>query len=237
MARRKRTTPTVLLALVLMAAAGWFLAPDLLDQLNLPAPGQAEQNTAPGGRILVPAGQDAAVAGGWADDAAAAAELGGSIDYGTIDPVTGQRSGVVATLVPAMIAAADDDRLGSPAKSSIRPPGFEELPQRNRARGHLLGRQFGGSGDLPENLVALYQTRANSPVMRDYENAIAAAVEAGETIRYEILPVYTAPDATGAPGEVRLRATGDRGFDLDVTVANTPDAEVDERIPLPASAG
>ena len=43
------------------------------------------------------------------------------------------------------------------------------------SRGHLLGRQLGGSGEVAGNLVALYQRRANSPVMRDYESAVAEA--------------------------------------------------------------
>ncbi len=68
---------------------------------------------------------------------------------------------------PAMAAAAAHDELGSAANPDIRPPGLNELPARNRARAHLLGRQLGGSGDLQANLVALYQTRANTPGMRD----------------------------------------------------------------------
>src|SRR5215204_4085410 len=54
------------------------------------------------------------------------------------------------------------------------------LPARNRARAHLLGRQLGGTGELPANLVALYQTRANTPVMRDYETTVAEAAHTGE---------------------------------------------------------
>jgi hypothetical protein len=105
---------------------------------------------------------------------------------------------------------------------------LDQLPARNRARAHLLGRQLGGSGDLPANLVALYQTRANTPVMRDYESAVADAVRAGETVRYRVRPRYPSPGFEGAPSAIRITAAGDRGFRLDVTIANTPQATVTE---------
>ncbi|HYT25882.1 MAG TPA: DNA/RNA non-specific endonuclease, partial [Actinomycetota bacterium] len=136
---------------------------------------------------------------------------------------------------PAMVAAAARHELGSAAASTIRPPGFDRLPARNRARGHLLGRQLGGSGDLPANLVALYQARANTPVMRDYETAVAEAVRAGETIRYTVRPGYPGPTANGAPSTIRITAAGNHGFRLDVTIANTPEAAVSETIPPPAT--
>jgi DNA/RNA non-specific endonuclease len=169
-------------------------------------------------------------ADGPADNRAAIRRLGGTVDYGRVNPATGQRSGIRATITPAMVAAAAEDELGSAADPSIRPPGYDRLPARNRARGHLLGRQLGGSGDLAANLVALYQTRANSPVMRDYETAVAEAVEAGETVRYAVRPVYPGRAANGAPNAIRITATGDRGFRLDVAVANTPEAAVEETI-------
>ncbi|WP_420824947.1 DNA/RNA non-specific endonuclease [Symmachiella dynata] len=49
----------------------------------------------------------------------------------------------------------------------------------NRARGHLLGDQLGGSGNEVRNLDTLEQNAANSPVMRGYEAAIRQAVEGG----------------------------------------------------------
>jgi hypothetical protein len=161
-----------------------------------------------------------------ADNRAAIGRLGGKVDYGHIDPATGQRSGVSATITPAMVAAAAHDQLGSAADPDIRPPGLDQLPARNRARAHLLGRQLGGTGDLPANLVALYQTRANTPVMRDYETMVAEAVRAGETIRYKVRPIYPSPSYQGAPSAIRITAIGNRGFRLDVTIANTPQATV-----------
>jgi hypothetical protein len=162
------------------------------------------------------------------DNRAAIARLGGRVEYGHVDPATGQRSGVSATITPAMVAAAAEDKLGSAADPDIRPPGLDQLPARNRARAHLLGRQLGGSGDLPANLVALYQTRANTPVMRDYETAVAEAVRAGETVRYTVRPRYPSPTFHGAPSAIGISATGNHGFHLQVTIANTPEAAVKE---------
>jgi hypothetical protein len=204
-----------LLLVVLVIGVGWLL----VDRGAPPGPpGEAQRPPR---------------ADGPADNRAAIRRLGGAVDYGRVDPATGQRSGVTATITAAMVDAAAEDELGSAADPAIRPPGFDRLPARNRARGHLLGRQLGGSGDLEANLVAMYQTRANTPVMRDYETTVAEAVQAGETVRYAVRPVYASRTSNGAPSAIRLTASGDRGFRLDVTVANTPQAAVDEAIPPP----
>jgi DNA/RNA non-specific endonuclease len=167
-------------------------------------------------------------AGSDEEDARAAERYGGVINYGHVDRATGQRSGITATITAEMIKAAERDALGSEPRSSIRPPGFDKLPQRNRARGHLLGRQLGGSGDVASNLVALYQRAANSPVMRDYETLVANAAEAGETVEYEVRPIYDGKSDRGAPKSIRIIASGDRGLRLDVEIANTPEADVKE---------
>ena len=200
----------LLLVVVLVAGIGYLL----VQRGVLPAP--------PGPMRQFPE------ADGSADNSDAIARLGGAVDYGQVNPITGQRSGVRATISPAMVAAAARDELGSAADPDIRPPGLDELPARNRARAHLLGRQLGGSGDLPANLVALYQTRANTPVMRDYESAVAEAVRAGETIRYSVRPRYPSATFNGAPSAIRITATGNHGFHLDVTIANTPEATTKE---------
>jgi hypothetical protein len=206
----------VLLLVVLVIGVGW-----LLVERGAPpgSPGEARRPPR---------------AEGPADNRAAIRRLGGAVDYGRVDPATGQRSGVTATITAAMVAGAAEDELGSAADPDVRPPGFDRLPARNRARGHLLGRQLGGSGDLEANLVALYQTRANSPVMRDYESAVADAAQAGETIQYTVRPLYRSRTSDGAPRAIRITASGDAGFRLDVTVANTPQATVTEAVPPPA---
>jgi DNA/RNA non-specific endonuclease len=206
-----------LLVVVLVAGIGYLL----IQRGVLPAP---PTRTRPAPEADRPA-----------DNSAAIARLGGKVDYGHIDPATGQRSGVRATITPAMVAAAAHDQLGSAADPGIRPPGLDQLPARNRARAHLLGRQLGGTGDLPANLVALYQTRANTPVMRDYETTVAEAVRAGETIRYTVRPIYPSPGSRGAPSAIRITASGNHGLQLDVTIANTPQAPVKETAAASAS--
>jgi hypothetical protein len=210
--RRRGPLGYLLLAVVVAGVA--FL---LVDRGVLPAP------PIPGD--LLPGGGDG--------NRAAIRRLGGDVDYGRVQPGTGQRSGIRATITPAMVAAAARDELGSPADPDIEPPGLDRLPARNRARGHLLGRQLGGTGDLAANLVALYQTRANSPVMRDYETAVAEAAADGETIRYAVRPVYRSRTADGPPSALRITADGDRGFRLDVTIANTAEAPVKETVAPP----
>jgi hypothetical protein len=206
----RRSGLSYLLVVVLVAGIGYLL----IQRGVLPAP--------PNPTLPSPE------ADGPADNSAAIGRLGGRVQYGHIDPATGQRSGVSATITRAMVVAAGHDELGSAADQGIRPPGLDQLPERNRARAHLLGRQLGGTGDLPANLVALYQTRANTPVMRDYETAVAEAARAGETVRYTVRPRYPSPSSDGAPSAIRITAVGDRGFHLQVTIANTPEATVKE---------
>jgi hypothetical protein len=207
--RRSRSLSS-LLVVVLVAGVGYLL----IQRGIFPAP---PGPTRPSPEADTPA-----------DNRAAIGRLGGKVDYGHVDPATGQRSGVSATITPAMVAAAAHDRLGSAADPNIRPPGLDQLPARNRARAHLLGRQLGGTGELPANLVALYQTRANTPVMRDYETTVAEAVRAGQTVRYTVRPIYPSPSHRGVPNAIRITAIGDHGFRLQVTIANTPQATVQQ---------
>jgi len=207
--RRSRSLD-YLLAVVLVVGIGYLL----LQRGVLPFPPEATRPSPE--------------ANGGGNNSAAIGRLGGAVEYGHVEGATGQRSGVSATITPAMVAAAARDQLGSAADPDIRPPGLDQLPARNRARAHLLGRQLGGTGDLPANLVALYQTRANTPVMRDYESAVAEAARAGEVIRYTVDPRYPSATFEGAPSAIRITASGDHGFRLNVTIANTPQAAVTE---------
>lgn len=56
-------------------------------------------------------------------------------------------------------------------------------------RGHLLGKQLGGSGTDRRNLVPLY-TGVNSPYMRDFENEVATRIKGGDTIWYSTQAHY-----------------------------------------------
>ncbi len=106
---------------------------------------------------------------------------------------------------------------GSSAAQRIRPPGFGGR-EAGHARGHLLDNQLGGSGTDPRNLVTMFQTPANSPAMRGFENQVRAAVEAGQVVDYWAIPVYQGSNLT--PVGVTLRARGSGGFSLDVSIIN-----------------
>ncbi|MFJ8112136.1 LamG-like jellyroll fold domain-containing protein [Streptomyces sp. NPDC096132] len=74
------------------------------------------------------------------------------------------------------------------------PINWEHIPQgyyggKVLHRGHLLGRQLGGDGDDLRNLVPLYAD-INTPLMRGYEDALAARLQTGETIYYQVIPHY-----------------------------------------------
>jgi DNA-entry nuclease len=67
-------------------------------------------------------------------------------------------------------------------------------------------------------LVTLYQNPVNSPVMRDFDTSVRKAVEAGETVNYQAIPIYQGDNLI--PSGVTLHAKGSGGFNLDVTILN-----------------
>jgi DNA-entry nuclease len=228
--RRANVNPITLVVTLVVLAGLWLVGGDVIRSLP-PSIGRSLPDLhAPNIGTNPPGGGGGSGASSGDDDLAhntkAIKLLGGSVDYGHINATTGQRSGIVATITPKMVASAADHKVGSEPDEDIRPPGFEQLSSRNRSRGHLFGRQLGGSGEVAANLVALYQSRANSPVMRDYETMVADAVRRGETVRYQVKPLYDSPGDKGAPRAVHLVAVGNHGFKLDVQIANTPQAPV-----------
>jgi hypothetical protein len=134
----------------------------------------------------------------------------GYIIFGELDEL-GRPTGVRATITSEMLGT------GSQAAQWIRPPGFGGQAA-GHARGHLLGNQLGGSGRDPRNLVTLFQNPVNTPVMRDFENQVAAAVRSGQIVDYWVIPVYHGNYPI--PIGVTLRARGSGGFNLDVTILN-----------------
>lgn len=106
----------------------------------------------------------------------------GWIDYHPLDAL-GRATGADALLKPEMV------NTGTSANQEIRPPGFIS-GDANHSRGHLIGRQMGGTGDDARNLTTLYQNPVNTPFMTKYENQIRKALDNGETIRYRVTPIY-----------------------------------------------
>ena len=125
----------------------------------------------------------------------------------------GRTTGAAATITREMLGT------GTSAARSIRPAGFGGQAA-GHARGHLIARSLGGSGTDARNLTTLFQRGANSPVMRDFEAQVANAVRGGQTVRYEVVPIYRGAELV--PRGVTLRAAGSGGFRLDVTVLNKP---------------
>lgn len=116
---------------------------------------------------------------------------------------------------------------GTKADSNIRPPGFiSGLAPHGHARGHLIGRQFGGSGTDERNLVTLYQYPVNSPNMTKYENRIRQAVDQGEVVRYRVTPLYEEEELM--PAAIRLEAKSistDGSIDFEITILNNQEEE------------
>jgi hypothetical protein len=169
-----------------------------------------------------------------ADDSAARAEseadyarYGGAVAYGTV-LADGRRTASEAVVTAAVVAAASDRAIGSEADPDIIPPGFYDLGT-NRSRGHVIGRQLGGSGDVEANLVALYQNRANSPVMSNCEGAVADHLRdgraVGDDLYYRVEPVYGS-STQDHPTGVRLYASDNGTVLVNLLIANTPEATV-----------
>jgi DNA/RNA non-specific endonuclease/Bacterial TSP3 repeat len=131
------------------------------------------------------------------------------IALGELDEL-GRTTGAAATITKDMLGTGTD------ALRTIRPAGF--TAGSGQARGHLIAKQLGGSGRDPRNLTTLYQTPVNSPVMRDFEQSVANAVRGGQSVRYEVVPIYRGSELI--PRGITLRATGNGGFRLHVTVLN-----------------
>ncbi|MFH9133688.1 DNA/RNA non-specific endonuclease [Streptomyces sp. NPDC017524] len=89
---------------------------------------------------------------------------------------------------------------------------------RAKARRHLAGCQFGGSGSDLRNLVPLHRD-ANSNIMRGIETKIANQIAGGQTVHYEVTPIYPARP-TGIPDLIHIQALGNQGLDVDCYIKN-----------------
>jgi hypothetical protein len=153
--------------------------------------------------------------------------FGGAVAYGVVQ-ADGKRTASEAIITATIVSEASDRNIGSTADPDIIPPGFYDLGS-NRSRGHVIGRQLGGSGDVEANLVALFQNRANSPVMSACEGTIADYLADGRAIGddlyYYVEPIYGS-STQDHPTAIYLYAEDDGAVLVDITIANTPQAEV-----------
>jgi len=117
----------------------------------------------------------------------------------------GQAMGAFARIGEPMLGT------GTEAARRLTPPGWQgDAEKFNEARGHLLGNQLGGKGNIPKNIVTQTQNGSNTPQMRDFENGIARRVRAGEVIDYSAAPLYSS--GVLPPSSILLTATGSRGL-------------------------
>lgn len=134
----------------------------------------------------------------------------GWITYGKLDRLN-RPTAANALIKPYMIGT------GSSALQDIRPPGFiSGLDPNNHSRGHLIGKQLGGSGEDEKNLVTLYQNPVNTPYMTKYENMVRQAVDNGETVRYRVTPIYERD--IGMPSAVLMEAKSINSDTIDFNV-------------------
>lgn len=169
-----------------------------------------------------------------ADDAAERAEseadyerFGGAVAYGVVQ-ADGTRTTSAAVITATIIAEASDRNIGSTANSNIIPPGFYDLGT-NRSRGHVIGRQLGGSGDVEANLVAQFQNRSNSPVMSTCEGNIADylrdGLAVGDDLYYQVQPVYDL-SVQEYPTALWLYASDNGSVLVNMLIDNTPEGDV-----------
>jgi hypothetical protein len=126
-----------------------------------------------------------------------------AIRYRELNP-EGQARGVNSTLSKPMLDT------GTRAYWRRTPPGWRgDGNDYNEARAHLLGRQLGGDGRDPRNLVTMTHHGANTPQMRDFENGVARRVAAREVVQYSATPIYGG--GAGPPAGMLLTAHGPNG--------------------------
>ncbi|MFD1661856.1 DNRLRE domain-containing protein [Streptomyces caeni] len=113
----------------------------------------------------------------------------------------------------------DTDLVGSDTRRDGKHDPVGYTKGKGLARGHLIGRQLGGSGTEMRNLVPQY-TIPNSVIQKNFEDGIAGHISGGERIYYLAVPQYDGDSLI--PYETRLYAIGNGGTDESIVVKNTP---------------
>ncbi|MEO6083594.1 MAG: RHS repeat-associated core domain-containing protein, partial [Umezawaea sp.] len=85
-------------------------------------------------------------------------------------------------------------------------------------RGHLVAHMFYGSNKR-DNMVPLWD-KTNNPDMLSIEYEVKRHVEAGETVHYEVIPLFE-DDKNPIPYAVHIEALGNRGWNCSVIIVNT----------------
>lgn len=144
----------------------------------------------------------------------------GWITYNELDKL-GRPTGADALINKKMIGT------GTKANASIKPPGFiSGLSPHGHSRGHLIGNQFGGSGNEKKNLVTIYQYPVNSPYMTTYETKVRQAVDEGASVRYRVTPLYEGDKLMPVAIEIEAKSlTSKHLLDFKVIIPNQTEKE------------
>ncbi|MER8002751.1 DUF6531 domain-containing protein [Streptomyces sp. NPDC095613] len=116
---------------------------------------------------------------------------------------------------------------GTEARDSLRPPGFLG-GNHNQARGHMLARMLGGSGDTLDNLFTITQNPTNSPEMRDWEQDIYNEARRG-VVTYNVYLEYSDDQKDSVPKYIQLEAFDRHGNVIVDTVLDNPAHEQQQR--------
>ncbi|MFJ3975917.1 LamG-like jellyroll fold domain-containing protein [Streptomyces sp. NPDC090021] len=85
-------------------------------------------------------------------------------------------------------------------------PGLTDLPDDNRARGHLIGFAMGGSNKDTRNFVPLYQT-ANQRMYDHAEDVVVESIKGGGRQYVQVTPVY-GDSGSPVPTEINFLSWG-----------------------------
>ncbi|MFG7946300.1 RHS repeat-associated core domain-containing protein [Streptomyces cacaoi] len=119
---------------------------------------------------------------------------------------------------------------GTRANNSLTPPGYLGDGRRyNQARGHMLARMLGGSGDTLDNLFTITQSRTNTPEMSTLEQAVYDAVSEGKVVTYNVYLEYADELADSAPKWIQLEAFDQHGNRLFDDILGNPAYEQQQR--------
>jgi len=111
----------------------------------------------------------------------------------------------------------DPSMIGTGSGTRIKPPGF--ITGCGHARGHLLGKDLGGDGKAPLNIVTLWNKPVNHPIMYGFEEVVKRlVVDYNQVVLYMVTVDYSSNREI--PDSVRLFAAGERFGRLSARVLN-----------------
>lgn len=107
---------------------------------------------------------------------------------------------------------------GSRVPGNLIPPGYGGKSA-GHAKGHLLGKQLGGDGKVPSNVVTLFQDPVNNRWMRArYEDQVRSWLDAGRNVMYTSKPLYSGSNVI--PSGVWITAYSNDGRAFSVAIPN-----------------